>query len=666
MALRALIVAGALSLGAILWRGRRSRRAGGGQTRDVFVELVALPATAPTSASSFASSSTSATIVVSPRSLDGLRFAVKDIFDVEGRVAGFGSPAWAATHAPAARTAPAIVALQSAGAVGVGMTHMDELAYGINGENAHYGTPKNPAAPGRIPGGSSSGSAVAVAAALHGVDFALGTDSGGSVRVPASYTGCYGFRPTHGAVSVAGVVPFAGSFDTVGWFARSPDVLAHVGRTLLPPPPPRADDPEIPEILGASELSKTCETPGVLPTRMMVLEDVLDLCDTHAQCTVAAACLSLAETFPPGTITRLDLGRHLLMACPALRAVQDADTTTGLDVLRNCFRLLMGAEVWSNVGGWYATHKSEVGAGTKERMDMASKIAPESLGMMHEARDEVRGAIALLLLDRDTVLILPTTPGPAPELHTDSAATEAWRRKTLQLTCISSMCGTPQVTIPMVYPGGDGPYGLSFIAGCGQDQMCLDAARAWGGAVAEAFPAIVAAEMSRPRDAGEGNDRAGAGTGVGAGANPRTSGSEYGPEPGEECKKKGNAAFKAGHFVEAAKLYTFALDRVGGTGVGANAWCATVLSNRAMTHLKLGAFAEAEDDCTAAVKLDARNVKAFLRRGAARSVSGNYLEAVLDYESALRLEPRNKDAKSEILRMKNILGDSQPIPDFDQ
>jgi tetratricopeptide (TPR) repeat protein len=85
-----------------------------------------------------------------------------------------------------------------------------------------------------------------------------------------------------------------------------------------------------------------------------------------------------------------------------------------------------------------------------------------------------------------------------------------------------------------------------------------------------------------------------------------------------------------------------------------------------MTHLKLGAFAEAEDDCTAAVKLDARNVKAFLRRGAARSVSGNYLEAVMDYESALRLEPRNKDAKSEILRMKNILGDSQPIPDFDQ
>ena len=128
-------------------------------------------------------------------------------------------------------------------------------------------------------------------------------------------------------------------------------------------------------------------------------------------------------------------------------------------------------------------------------------------------------------------------------------------------------------------------------------------------------------------------------------------------------KAKGNAAFKAGSFKEAAKLYTHALEKGGASA--AKKWRAVVLSNRAMTQLKLGAYAEAEEDCTNAIKLDVKNVKAFLRRGAARSVQGNYLEAITDYESALRLEPKNKDARSEILRMKNILGESEPIPDFE-
>lgn len=638
-----LFVAGALSsFGAIIFKSRsrnkkgktRDKKARGGGRCSAFIELVKLPPAAPPTSSK--------TITAKhghpgPRLLEGLKFAIKDIFGVKGRVTGFGSPAWAATHDVATVTAHAVAALQSAGAEGVGMTHMDEFAYSINGENAHYGTPENPAAPGRIPGGSSSGSAVAVAAALEGVDFALGTDSGGSVRIPASHTGCYGFRPTHGAVSVSGVVPFAQSFDTVGWFARTPEILANVGAALLPSRAPSRSS---------------------LPERMLVLEDALDLCDTYAQCTVAAACISLADSFPAGAITRLNLGAHLLTCCPALRAVQDADAALGLDALRNCFRLLMGAEAWANIGEWYAKHEPEVGAGTKARLDMASKIAPESLGMIKEARDEVRGAMELLLSDGATVLILPTTPGPAPKLDADATTNEAWRRKTLQLMSICSMCGFPQVTIPMSYPAGEGPYGLSLIAGRGHDVTCLDAARAWGPTVAEAFPAIVAAEMSRPRE-GEGE---GGGEGGGAGAAGSGSGSG-GLGPGEELKSKGNAGFKAGNFKEAVKLYTAALE-TGGAGV-TKKWQAVVLSNRAMTQLKLGAYAEAEDDCTKALKLDAKNVKAFLRRGAARSVQGNYLEAITDYESALRLEPKNKDAKTEILRMKNILGESEPIPDFE-
>ncbi|KAK1318319.1 Amidase 1 [Acorus calamus] len=145
--------------------------------------------------------------------LSGLTFAVKDIFDVEGYVTGFGNLDWARTHSAAASTASVVSDILSSGASSVGKTVMDEMAYSINGENWHYGTPTNPCAPDRVPGGSSSGSAVAVAAGL--VDFSLGTDTGGSVRAPGAFCGILGFRPSHGTVSTDGVIPMAQSFDTV-------------------------------------------------------------------------------------------------------------------------------------------------------------------------------------------------------------------------------------------------------------------------------------------------------------------------------------------------------------------------------------------------------------------------------------------------------------------
>ena len=161
----------------------------------------------------------------------GLRFAVKDIFDVAGHVTGGGNPDWALTHGPAVETAPAVQALLDAGATLVGKTITDELTRGILGINAFYGTPENPKAPDRVPGGSSSGSASVVAAGA--VDVALGSDTGGSVRIPASFCGIYGIRPSHGRVPIAGVIEQAPSFDTVCWFAREADVLARVGQVLF-------------------------------------------------------------------------------------------------------------------------------------------------------------------------------------------------------------------------------------------------------------------------------------------------------------------------------------------------------------------------------------------------------------------------------------------------
>src|SRR5881409_4155035 len=161
----------------------------------------------------------------------GLTFAVKDIYDVAGHRTGFGSPDWLRTHGPATRTAPVVQRLLDAGAHLVGKTNTDELTWSLTGENAHYGAPVNVNAPGRITGGSSSGSAAAAAAGL--VDFALGSDTGGSVRAPASFCGIYGLRPTHGRISLEGACPLASSFDTCGWFARDPVLLERIGRVLL-------------------------------------------------------------------------------------------------------------------------------------------------------------------------------------------------------------------------------------------------------------------------------------------------------------------------------------------------------------------------------------------------------------------------------------------------
>src|SRR6266699_51576 len=163
--------------------------------------------------------------------LTGLTFAAKDLFDVAGRPTGGGNHDWARTHPVPTRHAWAVQTLLDAGATLIGKTITDEVSLGILGENAFDGTPLNSKAPDRVPGGSSSGSAAAVAAGL--CDTALGTDTGGSVRVPASFCGLYGIRPTHGRLDTRGMMPQAPSSDTTGWFARDAATFARVSAVLL-------------------------------------------------------------------------------------------------------------------------------------------------------------------------------------------------------------------------------------------------------------------------------------------------------------------------------------------------------------------------------------------------------------------------------------------------
>ena len=311
----------------------------------------------------------------------GLTFAVKDIYDIAGHKTGFGSPDWLRTHGPATHTASAVLRLLDAGAHLIGKTHTDELTWSLTGENAHYGAPVNVNAPGRVSGGSSSGSASAVAAGV--VDFAVGSDTGGSVRLPASFCGILGIRPTHGRISLDGVCPLAPSFDTCGWFARDVDILQRVGRTLL------RDD-----------------APAPRPGRLLIAEDALAIAGKAVVNALRPALDKLAA----------------LIGTPTPVIVADEALTRWMDY----FRFLEAAEAWACHGEWITRQKAALGLGVRERFAWAPTVRSEDVTRAKARREEIARRLARLL-EGPTVLALPSAPDIAvlrnspPEFFTTCA-----------------------------------------------------------------------------------------------------------------------------------------------------------------------------------------------------------------------------------------------------
>ena len=358
--------------------------------------------------------------------LHGLTMAVKDVFDIAGHRTGNGNPVWLESHTPAARTASAVQRLLAAGASMVGKTHTDEMAYSLNGENVHYGTPTNPKAPGRIPGGSSSGSAVAVAGGL--VDFALGTDCGGSVRLPASYCGIYGIRTTHGLIPADGVVDLAASFDTVGWFARDPVTMSRVGDVLLP------------------------GGPGFAPKRLLIAEDAFAFAGEEITAAIAAAVERLKAAFADHRQVRVYTG--------------DPAAWSGI------FRILQGDEIRRRHGAWIDAHNPSFGPGIAERFRWTRTIDPAEVERMRPQREAVARHLDSLLSD-DALLCLPTAPGIAPKLATPAAELEVFRARAFALLSIAGLARLPQISLPLATMAGC-PLGLSLIAPRGRDRGLLD------------------------------------------------------------------------------------------------------------------------------------------------------------------------------------------------
>ncbi|MDP6707331.1 MAG: amidase [Alphaproteobacteria bacterium] len=363
--------------------------------------------------------------------LAGRSFGVKDIFDISGHRTGYGNPTWLETHPPADETASAVRRLLDAGADMVGKTLTDEMAYSLTGENVHYGTPVNPAAPDRVPGGSSNGSASAVAGGL--VDFALGTDCGGSVRLPASYCGILGMRPSLGRVPVDGVVPFSASFDVVGWFTREADLLERVGRVLL------ADD-----------------GPAFEPRRLVIADDAFEMLDRRVGEALGSAVEHMAEAFGER--------RHVTVS------------PEGLPEWFEVFRVIQASEIWANRGEWITTAKPDLGRGIRERMAWASRVEADEVARCRRERSRIQARLDELLGHGD-VLCLPTSPRVAPLKESPADDVEVrYRHQAMSLLCVSGLGGLPQISLPLAELDGL-PLGLSIVARPGADLMLLGLAR---------------------------------------------------------------------------------------------------------------------------------------------------------------------------------------------
>lgn len=361
--------------------------------------------------------------------LAGLTLSVKDVFTVQGLRTGAGNPLWRDGQPVATTSASAVTALLGAGAQWVGKTVTDELAYSLAGNNIHYGTPVNPMAPTRIPGGSSSGAAVAVAGGY--CDIGLATDCGGSARLPGSYCGVWGIRPSHGLVGGVSGFPLAPGYDTVGWFTRSGAVMQRVLDVVAPHAPQARD------------------------FGWWAAHDALDACDPRVQAAYRQLVARLQEGTTPVT----------WRAAGSL-ALHDWAVAN---------RTLQGADVWAQHGAWVQVHGHSLAPAIRERFGHIAQLQPHQVLAAEAVREQARSTLAHLFAQHG-LLVLPTAPGIAPLLTSSDEVFTATRERCHLLLAPAALARLPQVTLPWITLDG-APVGLSVLGPRGSDKSVVAAAR---------------------------------------------------------------------------------------------------------------------------------------------------------------------------------------------
>ena len=356
--------------------------------------------------------------------LAGLRLAVKDIYDVAGYRTGCGNPTrFDETHA-ASRTAEAVQMILDAGARFVGKTQTDEFAFSLFGQNAHFPFPVNAAAPDRVTGGSSSGSASAVAGGL--ADIATGSDTGGSIRAPASFCGLIGLRTTHGRISLEGAMKLAPSFDTFGWFADDIETYEAVGKLLL----------------GRDPHQQTLNRP--LSIRWL---------DAYVTGPAEAAEYARMKALAAAVVGEPTETEYAFASFP--------------DELYWCFRRLQAFEAWREHGGWISAGASRLSPGVEERFGFGRTIDAKTAATEAARRLAFRAELGALL-GNNGFLVLPTVPGAAPLAASTPEQFQAYRERALHLLCLAGLSGFPQITLPIGSVDG-APFGLSLLGPSGSD-----------------------------------------------------------------------------------------------------------------------------------------------------------------------------------------------------
>lgn len=532
-----------------------------------------------------------------PHPLTGLSFAISDVFDVNGFVTGFGNPDWSRTHEPASQTSTVVTTLVEGGATCTGRTVVDDMAFGISGEQIHFDTPTNPAAPARMPGGSSSGAAVAVAANF--VDFSLGTDAVGGVRVPAAYCGVLGFRPSHGTVSHTGIIPVSASLDTVGWSARDPSILRRVGHVLLQVPFAAQRNPR--NVVIADECFQLLKSPG----------------DRVSQ----AVTKAVEKLFGRQILRHENLEAYLNSKVPSLKLFADKKfngerKSSSTNLLAYAMHMLRRHEFKQNHLEWINAAKPNLDPVISSQMQDALEITDTIIDSCHAIRNEMRSALNDLLKD-DGILVIPTVAEPPPKTGAKEIQSEDYQIRSCSFSSIASMSSGCQVCVPVGFHDKC-PISVSFVARQGGDRFLLDTIQTMYADLQEQ------AELATKSSA---------------------SGNALSKETSAEmAKEKGNQAFKEKQWQKAIGFYTEAIKLNGNS--------ATYFSNRAAAHLEMRNFLQAEADSSKAIDLDKKNVKAYLRRGTAREMLGYLKEAIEDFRYALVLEPTNKRASLSADRLK--------------
>lgn len=357
--------------------------------------------------------------------LSRLRFVYKDLYDVTGFKTGAGNPQWYNSHGPAAFTSPVLQQLFDSGAECVGRVQTDELAYSLNGCNVHFGTPENPVVPERLPGGSSSGSAVAVA--KGDADIGLGTDTGGSVRIPAAYNGLYGIRPTHGRLPASGIVPLAPRFDTPGWLCRDAKTLRKVG-----------------EYLFAVTCSETDSVSlKIIPALFERLPQPLQM--------IWSACFAQLKSNFQVSIANLN---------PQF-----------IDRLSGTFQTLQGRQIASIHRQWWQQHPHSLADDIDQRLQWAMSLTSEQQQQAEVKRSQWIEQL-LPLFEGQSVLVLPTSPDLPPLRDSDPSVLGDFRMRLMGMTAMAGLAGCPQIHLPLMPLDGI-PFGFSLLGPRDSDLQLL-------------------------------------------------------------------------------------------------------------------------------------------------------------------------------------------------